>query len=206
MDSQALLKVFPYASKSTVGVNNLAVALTDIFNKLGNQKNRCAGFLAQVGHESQQFTVFTENLNYSAQGLMATFPKVFLTLDDANNYAHQPEKIANRIYANKNGNGNEASGDGFKYRGRGAIQLTGYNNYTACGQFLSANFVEHPELLTALPMALESAYWFWTKRHLNTSADADDIKTMTKLINGGTNGLDERAAKYELAKSVLSTH
>jgi putative chitinase len=116
MDSQALLKVFPYASKSTLGINNLASALTEIFNKLGNQTNRCAAFLAQTGHESQSFLVFTENLNYSAQGLVANFPKYFPTINEANNYARQPEKIANKVYANRMGNGNEASGDGFKYR------------------------------------------------------------------------------------------
>lgn len=205
MDSQALLKVFPYANKSTLGVNNLADSLTEVFNKLGNQTNRCAAFLAQTGFESQSFLVFTENLNYSAQGLVANFPKYFPTLDIANNYAHQPEKIANKVYANRMGNGDENSGDGFKYRGRGAIQLTGYDYYTACGQFLSANFVANPELLTQLPYALDAAYWFWTKLHLNKWADADDIKTITKLINGGYNGLAERTANYELAKSILSS-
>ncbi|MDF2435517.1 MAG: putative chitinase [Mucilaginibacter sp.] len=203
MNNQQLLQIFPKAIHTPVNFNDLLGKLNDVFSKLGNQTNRSAAFLAQTGYESNSFTVFKENLNYSAQGLMATFPKYFPTLDIANAYARQPAKIANKVYANRMGNGNENSGDGFRYLGRSAIQCTGLNNYTACGQFLSTDFINSPELLEQLPAAIDCAYWYWNKMNLNKYADLDDIKTITKLINGGYNGLDQRTANYNLAKEVL---
>jgi putative chitinase len=168
---------------------------------------RVAAFLAQCGHESGGWTVFEENLNYSAQGLNGVFKKYFPTLESAQPYAKQPEKIANKIYANRMGNGDESSGDGYKYRGRGPIQLTGRANYTAFAQEMFddwQNVVENPDWVTAdRDFALMSAIWFWNKNKLNVQADNGDIKLMTKKINGGYIGLEDRIAHYNEAMHLL---
>jgi putative chitinase len=202
MDNQDLLKIFPYAAKSPLGLEAVTSELNNIFIKLGNQVNRCAAFLAQTGVESNSFLDFSENLNYSAQGLLATFPKYF-DQTTAQSYAHQRERIANHVYANRMGNGNEDSGDGYFYRGRGAIACTGRYNYDLCGKALGIDAIGNPDLLSLMPGALDSALWFWTKMNLNKYSDRDDIKTITKLINGGYNGLNERTTAYELAKTIL---
>ena len=165
-----------------------------------NTPQRIAAFLAQCGHESGGWTTFEENLKYSAQGLRKIFGKYFPNDELAMAYQRQPEKIANRIYCNRMGNGDEASGDGYKYRGRGPIQLTGKANYTAFAKDMFEdwqNVVENPDWVTYdKDFALMSAIWFWNKNKLNHEADIGDIKTMTKKINGGYIGLEDRIKHY----------
>jgi putative chitinase len=184
---------------------DLAEVLTEQFEKYEiNTVNRAAGFLAQCGHESNGFTVLKENLNYSAEGLNKIFHKYFPTVADATPYARQPQKIANKVYANRMGNGDEASGDGFKFCGRGAIQLTGHDNYASFAASVDMTIDECVADLETLDGAIESACWFWKKNGLNAVCDADDIVKMTKKINGGTIGLDDRKAHYEKAKGLLA--
>ena len=167
---------------------------------------RIASFLAQCGHESAGFTVLQENLNYSADGLNKIFHKYFPTLESAQPYARKPEMIANRVYANRMGNGDEQSGEGYRYRGRGPIQLTGKDNYAACSEFLFQDdtLLNDPDMLLDPEYALHSACWFWWKNDLNTFADSADLVTMTKRINGGTIGLDDRIAHYKQAMEIFA--
>jgi putative chitinase len=152
--------------------------------------------------------VFEENLNYSAQGLCKVFPKYFPNMDIATQYQKQPEKIANRIYSSRMGNGDESSGDGYKYRGRGPIQLTGRSNYTQFAKDMFddwQNVVDNPDWVTAdRDFALMSAIWFWNKNGLNVQADNGDIKLMTKKINGGYIGLDDRIKHYNECINLLT--
>jgi len=181
------------------------IALTKILPKYEiNTKERVAAFIAQTAHESGNYTILKENLNYSAEGLVKTWPKRFLTVAEAMPYNRNPEKIANKVYADRLGNGNEASGDGWKYRGRGVIQLTGRDNCTAFAKSINKTLDETITYLETKEGAIEGACWFWKTRKLNATCDAKDITTMTKLINGGLLGLDERKAKYDLALSLFS--
>ena len=164
---------------------------------------RQAAFIGQCMHESNNFKTLTENLNYSAQGLMATWPRRFPNMEFANQYHRQPEKIANYVYSNRMGNGSEASGDGWRYRGRGVKQLTGKENYERCGSGLGVDLVGNPDLLLDPKYAALSAGWFWNKHGLNDLADKGDIETMTRRINGGLLGLDARRAAIQKAESVL---
>lgn len=167
-------------------------------------KERIASFLAQTGHESGDFNILEENLNYSLQGLLKIFPKYFANEQIAAKYARQPKLIASRVYANRMGNGDESTGDGWKYRGRGLIQITGKNNYAACSKDLFGDekrLLENPDLLLEKKYALLSALWFWKKMNLNKYAN--DILQTTKLVNGGTNGLKHRQEIYERALKVL---
>lgn len=185
-------------------VGELAITLNKILPKYDiNTKNRIAGFLAQCGHESADFTILKENLNYGAKGLRGVFPKYFPDDATAAAYERQPEKIANKIYGGRMGNGPESSGEGYKFRGRGAIQLTGKDNYTAFAKSVGKTIDETIAYLETLDGAIESACWFWKARNLNATCDSDDIVKMTKLINGGTIGLDDRKAHYEKAKTIL---
>lgn len=173
-----------------------------------NTPKRVAAFLAQCGHESAGFSVLKENLNYSADGLNNIFAKYFKNAGrDATPYARQPEKIANLVYANRMGNGDEKSGDGWKYRGRGPIQLTGKDNYRAFANDYfddPETLLNDPDLLTDhIPTSLLAAVWFWQKNKLNVQADAGDIKLMTKKINGGYIGLEDRIKHYNHALHVL---
>jgi putative chitinase len=168
-----------------------------------NTKLRVAAFIAQCSHESGQFTVLHENLNYRAETLVKVFPKYFPTLAVAKQYAKQPEKIANKVYGGRMGNGPEATGEGFKFCGRGLIQLTGKANYCSMAKDLGVDTDHLCEYLCSFEGALESACWFWDKHDLNTHADKKDILTITKKINGGTNGLEERNANYALALKHL---
>ena len=164
---------------------------------------RIAAFLAQAAHESGNFRAVHENLNYKAEGLTKIFHKYFPDMDTANEYARQPEKIANRVYSSRMGNGDEASGDGWRYCGRGLIQLTGKDNYSACGTELEVDLHENPEYLETPEGAARSAAWFWWSRDLNVLADEKDIKAITKKINGGYIGLEDREKHYNHALSVL---
>jgi putative chitinase len=168
-----------------------------------NTPKRIAAFIAQCAHESGGFKFLKENLNYKAESLMKTFPKYFSDRDTANAYAKQPVKIANRVYANRMGNGDEASGDGFKYCGRGLIQLTGKSNYSWFAASLEISPEEASAYLETFEGAAQSACWFWESNNLNTEADAGDIKKMTKKINGGYIGLDDRIKHYEHALHIL---
>jgi len=167
---------------------------------------RIASFLAQCGHESAGFTVLQENLNYSADGLNKIFKKYFPTLESAQPYARKPEMIANRVYGGRMGNGDEHSGEGYRYRGRGPIQLTGKDNYAACSDFLFQDdtLLQNPDMLLDPEYALHSACWFWWKNDLNNYADSADLVTMTKRINGGTIGLEDRIAHYNQAMEIFA--
>ena len=152
---------------------------------------RIAGFLSNVAHESAGFKFVSENLNYSAASLMRVWSQRFPTVEIAQRYAMQPEKIANRAYADRMGNGDEASGDGWKYRGRGLIQLTGKNNYVAYSMACDNEAIQKPDIVAEPKYAAESAGWFWSVNRLNQLADAQDIQGMRKRVNGGLNGLDD---------------
>jgi putative chitinase len=165
---------------------------------------RVAAFLAQCGHESADFTVLKENLNYSAEGLSKVFPKRFPTVAAAQPYNRNPEKIANKIYSDRMGNGPEASGEGFKFRGRGAIQLTGKENYTKFANSINQSLDEAVAYTETLAGAIESACWFWSTNKLNSLADATDIVALTKRINGGTIGLEDRKHHFENNLITLS--
>lgn len=168
-----------------------------------NTPLRAAAWLAQLAHESGELKIFTENLNYSANGLKSTFKKYFSNDAKATQYARKPEQIANCVYANRNGNGNESSGDGWKYRGRSPIQLTGKENYTEYGKKLNVDLVNNPDLAAQPEVGFRIAGAFWDNRNLNSYADKSDFKVITYRINGGYNHLDERTAYYKKALSVL---
>ena len=168
-----------------------------------NTLNRVAGFLAQCAHESGTFSITKENLNYSAAGLLKIFKKYF-TEATAAQYARKPEMIANKVYANRMGNGDEKSGDGFRYRGRGFIQLTGKENYSSFAKSINKTLDETIAYLETFEGAIESACWYWKSRNLNATCDKNDIISMTEKINGGTIGLEDRKAKYEKYKSLLA--
>jgi putative chitinase len=163
------------------------------------QRQSC--FIGQCAHESGNFKILQENLNYSAEGLMKTWPSRFPTKEVADQYARQPAKIAGKVYNGRLGNTSEE--EAAKYLGRGLIQLTGKENYEHCGSSLGVDLVGNPDWLTDPKYAALSAGWFWNKKGLNALADASDLETMTKRINGGLIGLDDRKAKIAKALSVL---
>ena len=171
-----------------------------------NTPLRLAHFLAQCGHESGGFKATQENLNYSAKGLMGIFKKYFPTESLANQYARQPQKIASRVYANRMGNGNEAGGEGYKFRGRGYIQLTGKENYTAFGKSIGEDIPANPDVV-ASKYALLSAAWFFSKNKLHIMADngATDavVTSITKRVNGGTIGLSDRILHFKEYYNLL---
>ena len=169
-----------------------------------NTPNRIAGFFAQCGHESMNFTVLSENLNYRTETLEKLFSKYFSKAGrNAADYAKQPEKIANVIYANRMGNGDTASGEGFAFRGRGIVQLTGKDNYSAFALSIKMTLPDVIEYVQTKKGALESACWYWNSRNINAACDANDITKMTKLVNGGTIGLEDRLKHYTEALAVL---
>jgi len=171
-----------------------------------NTPQRVAAFLAQCAHESGGFRALKENLNYKAASLRRVFPKYFPDDAIANAYANKGEMIANRVYANRMGNGDEQSGDGFRYCGRGLIQLTGKNNYTLFAGSLDMAVEDVPEYLGTFEGAVQSACYFWESTNLNQYADSGDILTMTKRINGGTIGLEDRVKHYNHALHIFGAH
>jgi putative chitinase len=171
-----------------------------------NTPARLAAWLAQCAHESGGFKFLKENLNYKAASLRRVFPKYFQDDATAAAYANKPQMIANRVYANRMGNSDEASGDGWRFCGRGLIQLTGKNNYTFFAGSLDIPLEEASEYLETFEGAVQSACFFWEQNKLNQYADNGDILTMTKRINGGTIGLEDRIKHYEHAKHVLGAH
>ena len=197
-----LIKLCPGPKKHDMG--GLAAALTkaaatyDILST----KQRVAMFLAQCAHESGGFSALKENLNYSADGLLKIFPKYF-DATTAAQYARNPEKIANKVYASRMGNGPEASGDGWKFRGRGLLQTTGCNNYTAVAKEFKMTVDEVVAYLDTYEGAAMSAGLFWHTNGLNAIADIGDVVEATKKINGGTHGLEDRKRLYEAALILL---
>jgi putative chitinase len=188
-----------------VEVINQIPSVMEVFSI--NTPLRLSHFLSQTAHESGNFRHTVENLNYSAQALRSVFGRHFPTAEIAEQYARNPERIANRAYANRMGNGDEASGDGWKYRGRGYIQLTGRFNYTAFNNFVQEDVVATPHLVaTKYPML--SAGWFWQENRINYLCDRgssfQDITAVTRRINGGTNGLDDRVSKFKVFFDILS--
>jgi putative chitinase len=172
-----------------------AIVLTNKYQTILNEYEintplRLAHFWGQLHHESNLKPI-NENLNYSATGLLKIFPKYF-NEKTANLYARQPQKIANKVYSNRMGNGDEKSGDGWKYRGKGFIQITGKSNYQLLSKDLGIDYINYPEKLLNEADALISALWFWKKNGLNKLADTDNVLSITKKINGGTNGLSHR--------------
>ena len=177
-------------------MNSLSQKYKSLLNNYGiNTKLRLAHFFAQIEHESGLKPI-SENLNYSSIGLRNTFPTHFTELE-ALHYHRKPEQIANRAYANRMGNGNEASGEGWKFRGRGFIQITGKNNYTLLSKDTRIDYLNNPDLLLNEADAMISALWYWSKNDLNKFADKDDIITITKRINGGLNGIEHRKELFE---------
>jgi len=172
-----------------------------------NTPLRLAHFLAQCGHESGGFKVTQENLNYSAKGLMGIFKKYFPTQQLAESYQRQPQKIANRVYANRMSNGDESSGEGYKFRGRGYIQLTGKDNYTQFGKAIGEDIASNPDVVSG-KHALLSAAWFWSKNGLNKLADGGStdavVTSITKRVNGGTIGLPDRIKHFKEYFELLS--
>jgi len=202
VDLETLNEAFPDATEQDV--MKYYDAFIRVFDEYEiNTPKRQAAFIAQVAHESGHLRHVVENLNYSANGLLKVFRKYF-DANTANQYARKPELIANRVYANRMGNGPESSGDGWKHRGRGLIQLTGKDNYTAFAEDMEMTIDEAIEYLETPDGAVESAAWFWDQRGLNSIADRGDITTISRRVNGGTNGLSERIELYNHALSVLN--
>lgn len=194
--------VGPYASKFNA---EIIPELNKVLSKFGINKNpkRFTHFMAQIAHESAHFNRLEENLKYSGERLWELFRKYFNDQAEAQSFARQPEKIANRIYGGRMGNGDEASGDGWRYRGRGFIQLTGRDNYREIGRRIGVDLEANPDLVaTDLSVALKAscAYWDWKK--LNALADADDIRGITRQINGGYVGLADRQKLLDRAKAI----
>ena len=167
-----------------------------------NTDQRRAMFVAQLGHESALLACVEENLNYGPIGLLETFGKYF-TPEEAQVYAHNPERIANRAYGNRMGNGDEASGDGWRFKGRGLLQLTGRDSYQRAGDALNLGLIVHPELLLSPLPASMSAGWEWQEKGCNQIADLNDFQKVTKSINGGYNGLAQRLALWDRCKIAL---
>ncbi|ALU42132.1 glycoside hydrolase family 19 protein [Pseudoalteromonas rubra] len=202
---QSLIKdIMPHAS-----VDNIRYYLSALNSVLPEYEIttplRVAHFLAQIGHESGSLKYKQENLNYSAVALRTVFGKYFDDETIAADYARKPELIANRVYADRMGNGDEASGDGWRYRGRGLIQLTGKSNYQRCSEAIGQDLLSHPELLCSEPdVAVRSACFYWQSRKLNRLADQDELVAITRKINGGIHGLEDRAAFLNRAKQFMS--
>ena len=179
-------------------------ALNETFSRFNiNTKNQQAMFIGQCSHECGNFRLLEENLNYRAETLMKLWPKRFPSLEFAKQYEKNPRKIANSVYANRMGNRDEASGDGYRFRGRGALQCTGHSTYFHAGKALGVDFVMQPDLVATPKYAALTAGWFWDTHKLNPPSDALDYTKVTKIINGGTIGLDDRIKHVQHALAVL---
>ncbi|MFV3413220.1 glycoside hydrolase family 19 protein [Pseudomonas nitroreducens] len=206
IDERQLLLILPNA-RSVAGV--FLPALDAAMRDFGvDTPPRVAAFLAQVGYESAQLTRCVESLTYSSQRLAAVWPRRFRRADGsptalAREVAYQPERIANLVYAGRNGNGDEASGDGWRFRGRGLLQVTGRSNYRSVGEGLAQPLVARPQLLAEPRWACRSAAWWWQRNGLNELADGARFEEVTRRINGGLNGLEVRAQLWHRALEVL---
>jgi putative chitinase len=180
-------------------------ALNETFDRFSiSSVRQKAAFIGQCGHECGHFKILEENLNYRAATLMKLWPKRFPTQEIANAYAGNPKKIANMVYASRMGNRDESSGDGYRFRGRGCIQLTGHANYFHAGKALGIDFVMEPDLVATPKYAALTAGWFWSTHDCNSIAEAGDWTKLTKKINGGTIGLEDRIKHINQAVAVLS--
>ena len=180
-------------------------ALNETFDRFAiNNPVQQAAFIGQCGHECGHFRILEENLNYRAATLMRLWPKRFPTLEVANEFSGNPRKIANKVYAGRMGNRDESSGDGYRFRGRGCIQLTGSTNYFNAGKALGMDFWAEPDLVSTPKYAALTAGWFWDTHKCNDAAQAQDWTRLTKIINGGTIGLQERIAHINNAIAILS--
>ncbi|WP_206074224.1 glycoside hydrolase family 19 protein [Pseudoalteromonas rubra] len=203
--AQSLIKdIMPHAS-----IDNIRYYLSALNSVLPEYEIttplRVAHFLAQIGHESGSLKYKQENLNYSTVALSSVFSKYFPDATLAAEYARKPELIANRVYADRMGNGDEDSGDGWRYRGRGLIQLTGKSNYQRCGEAIGQDLLGQPDLICSEPeIAVRSACFYWQSRKLNALADQDELVAITRKINGGIHGLEDRAAFLNRAKQFMS--
>lgn len=202
------MKITASQLEKLFGLNGtIALEWADAFNQMFvtygiDTPLRVAHFVSQVGHESSGLKRLEENLNYSTEGLLKTFKKYF-DGPTATKYARRPQMIANRVYANRMGNGSEASGDGWTYRGRGPIQITGKDNYTRLSKDTGVDFLTLPDMLKDPYHGAMSAAWFWKTNGLNALADRDDVVAVTKRINGGTIGLEDRKKELAHAKAVF---
>ena len=179
--------------------------LNETFERFGIvTHNQQAMFIGQCSHECGNFKLLEENLNYKAATLMKLWPKRFPTQEKANEFERNPRKIANSVYSLRMGNRDENSGDGFRFRGRGIIQLTGHSSYFHCGKALGVDFVANPDLVSSPKYAALSGGWFWSTHNLNSPADGLDYTKVTKIINGGTIGLDDRIKHVQQALAVLA--
>jgi putative chitinase len=203
IETKDFIKLYPNCSEPEKWVK----AMENVLSKYDiDTPERIAAFLSQCGHESGGWRVFSENLNYSSEALNIIFGKYFKRAGrEAELYHRQPEFIANVVYANRMGNGSTKTGDGWKYRGRGPIQLTGKNNYHMFGKEMNVDITDPSVVSSNKETALLSAIWFWNKNNLNELADTQDIKAMTKKINGGYNGLKDRIKHYKEAMKLLSS-
>ena len=180
-------------------------ALNETFSRFNiTTNNQKAMFIGQCGHECGNFRILEENLNYKAATLMRLWPRRFPTLEKANEYSGNAKKIANSVYSLRMGNRDETSGDGYRFRGRGCIQLTGHSNYFHAGKALGVDFVMEPDLVATPKFAALTAGWFWSTHNLNTPADALDHARVTKIINGGQIGLEHRIRETQQALMVLA--
>ncbi len=195
-----LAQIIPGNAYASTWHDTLAMILPDYDI---NTIPRVAAFLAQTAHESNNYIALKENLNYRAESLVRVWPRSFPNLTVANQYAHNQAAIANRTYSNRMGNGSEESGDGFRYSGRGLIQLTGKNNYQAFADSIDSPIEDMPEYLATFEGAVQSACWYWSSNGLNTFADNGDILGLTKRINGGVIGLIDRTNRYKQAIEIL---
>ena len=179
-------------------------ALNETFTRFNlTTNNQKAMFIGQCSHECGNFRLLEENLNYKAATLMKLWPKRFPSLEFANQFAGNAKRIANSVYANRMGNRDEASGDGYRFRGRGALQCTGHSTYFHAGKALGVDFVMQPDLIATPKYAALTAGWFWETHKLNPPSDALDYIKVTKIINGGTIGLDDRIKHVQQALAVL---
>lgn len=200
-----LQKIFPKASEQLITEHHASLVAS--MEKYGiNTQLRIANFLAQIGHECADLTHLSENLNYSAERILEVFKKHVHTLEFAAQFAHKPEKLANYVYANRNGNGGEISGDGYRFKGRGMIMTTGRRGYQLLSLELKYDFLSDPEALQKAPYAALSAAYYWKLNNLNQFADSRNIRALTVAINGGLNGFDDRKERTERIIKILDSN
>jgi putative chitinase len=198
--------LFSYMARRDLGTAGLAIGTGCAANLKGAgivSELRLAHFLAQTATETQGYKYLVENLSYTAAGLMAVWPNVFPTEQSTKGYVNNPEALALKVYSNRMGNGPPASGDGWDFRGRGLIQLTGRNNYTAREAETDVPLLTMPDLAADPGMSVRLACLYWTSRKINAAADADDLVKVRKLVNGGSNGLDDAKVHLARAKKLL---
>lgn len=188
-----------------LGINaNLEKVFNDTFERWNiNTPQRQAAFIGQCGHECGNFKILEENLNYSADRLVKIWPKRFTSLEMAQPYNRNPRAIANKVYGGRMGNRDEASGDGYRFRGSGWLQLTGHDNFYHAGKAIGQDFVMNPDLVRTPEFAAQTAGWFWSTHNCNAKADVKDWTGLTKIINGGVLGLNERIEHTNKALEIL---